>query len=55
MLVEYEPSELGVEVETIDLDDDKLRAMWGPRLHRILLRANAPQAKAAWNLQFSPL
>lgn len=36
---------LGVEVERRDLDDEKLRAAWGPALHRILLVQRDP---AVW-------
>jgi hypothetical protein len=53
--VEYEPATLAAEVETIELDDLKLAEMWGPRLHRILLRADSPQAKGTWRLQFSAM
>ncbi len=53
--VEHEPARLAVEVETIELDDLKLREMWGPRLHRILLRADSPRAQGTWKLRFSEL
>jgi hypothetical protein len=52
--VEYEPASLAVEVETTDLDDAKLLEIWGPRLHRILLRADSPPAQGTWSLRFSP-
>jgi hypothetical protein len=35
-------------VEEIRLDDGQLRRTWGGRLFRILLRAEAPPAKASW-------
>ncbi len=52
--VEYGPPQLAIEVETVELEDAKLTEIWGPRLYRILLRADSPQAQGTWTLRFSP-
>jgi len=52
--VEYAPAQLAVEVETIELDDAALMKVWGPRLYRVLLQANSPQAEGTWTLRFAP-
>ena len=51
--LQYEPATLAVEVETIEPLDLKLAEMWGPRLQRILLRRDSPQAQGTWSLRFS--
>ena len=52
--VRFSPPDLGVDVETIDLDDEKLVASWGPRLHRISLRAPRAQEKDVWTVRIAP-
>ena len=51
VLVEHDPGQLTAELETIELDDEILMKMWGPRLHRILLQAKSPLVKGGWKLQ----
>jgi hypothetical protein len=41
-------------VETIDLDDPRLREAWGERLYRILLKPKAPTTAAKWTLRLAP-
>lgn len=50
----YTPTELPVEIETIELEDAKLAEMWGPRIRRISFRAANPTKQAVWSLQISP-
>ena len=42
---------LRAEVEPIRLDDARLRATWGPRLYRVLLRPRRAVAKALWGIR----
>jgi len=52
VLLRYEPESLDAEVETIELKDPKLLDLWGPRLHRILLKDDSPPARGACKLHF---
>lgn len=53
VVVQYEPPQLDVEIETIELEDEKLREMWGPCLRRILLKANAATSSDTWTVRIS--
>lgn len=46
--VHYDPQVFVPAIEEIRLEDARLRASWGDRLFRILLRADHPPTKAAW-------
>ena len=50
--VAYDPA-FAVSVEEIKLDDPHLRAVWGERVYRILLRAVSPPRRGTWNLKIS--
>ena len=54
LLVRYDPPQLLVEVETIELEDAKLAEMWGPQLRRILLRSNEPLSQDTWTVRIAP-
>ncbi len=53
MVVHYEPPQLDVEIETIELEDEKLVEMWGPSLRRVLLKAHAATSRDAWTVRIS--
>ncbi len=53
VLVRYDPPELDVDVETIELDDAKLAGIWGQRLRRISLRPRRPLQRATWRFEIS--
>jgi hypothetical protein len=40
-------------IEEVPIDDARLRASWGTRLYRILLRADSPPAHANWTLRIT--
>ncbi len=48
------PAGLTPAVETIELQDARLRGAWGERLYRILLRADEPAARGMWALRLTP-
>lgn len=51
VIVHFEPPQLEVEIETIELKDEKLVEMWGPRLRRVLLKEGAPGSCNAWTVR----
>jgi hypothetical protein len=51
--VVYEAGVLAWEAETIPLDDPRLRRVWGDRLWRVALRAQAPVGEAVWRLELT--
>jgi hypothetical protein len=51
--VHYDAQAFVPAIEEIRLDDARLRASWGDRLFRILLRAGHPPAKASWATQIT--
>lgn len=51
--IRYDAGSLKPAVEEIRLEDARLRASWGDRLFRILLRAEGPALKASWTLRFT--
>ncbi|NQT14159.1 MAG: heparinase II/III family protein [Planctomycetes bacterium] len=53
VIVRYEPPRLDVEVETIELEDEKLAEMWGPSLQRVLLKADAATSGDTWTVRIS--
>jgi hypothetical protein len=46
----YDAAALEATVETMEMDDARLRDAWGERLYRVVLRAKAPVQKATWGL-----
>jgi hypothetical protein len=52
--VAYDPA-LAASVEEIKLDDPHLRAAWGERVYRILLRAASPPRRGKWSLKISQI
>jgi hypothetical protein len=50
--IEFDPEVFGFEVEEIPLRDPRLNAVWGDRLHRILLKAAQPPTRATWSVRF---
>lgn len=51
--LQYEPDKLTHQTETIELDDDRLVSIWGPRLYRILLKSRSATRGDTWILRFS--
>ena len=51
--VRIEPAQLEVEVELIELEDEKLAEVWGPRLRRVKLRTTAPVVDGAWRVRIT--
>jgi hypothetical protein len=51
VVVNYEPPQLDVEIETIDLEDEKLAEMWGSSLRRVLLKADAARSRDTWTVR----
>jgi len=42
-----------VEIETVELQDEKLAEMWGPCMRRVLLKAHAATSRDAWTVRVS--
>jgi len=53
VVVRYEPPQLDVEIENIELKDEKLSEMWGSSLRRVLFHANAETAGDTWTVRIS--
>ena len=51
--VRYEPPQLDVEIETIELEDDKLSEIWGSSMRRVLLKADATASHDTWTVRIS--
>ena len=51
--IEFDPDTLHPTVETIPIEDSKLRGIWGEKLHRINLTASAPQREGTCRIQLS--
>jgi hypothetical protein len=49
--IAYDRHALRATQEEIRIEDGRLRAGWGDRLYRILLRAEGPPAEAQWVLR----
>jgi hypothetical protein len=52
MAIRYDSNRLRLQPETIQLDDERLSDVWGPRLYRLLLTPKTEVAKDTWGLQF---
>jgi hypothetical protein len=48
--VEYDSDCLVADVETLEIDDEKLTAAWGPGIYRVTLRATEPVSCGAWRM-----
>ena len=53
--LQYDSDKLTVQTEAVQLDDDRLVSIWGPRLYRILLRPKSAAKRDTWILQFSKI
>jgi hypothetical protein len=53
LTVQYDSDRLAVQIETIRSDDDRLVAIWGPRLYRVLLKSKSAAKRDTWTLRFS--
>jgi len=53
VVVRHEPPRLDVEIETVELQDEKLAEMWGPCMRRVLLKAHAATSRDAWTVRVS--
>ncbi|MFD0674881.1 heparinase II/III family protein [Cohnella sp. GCM10027633] len=49
----YDASRLSASSERIELTDWRLRANWGPEVHRIVLKLASPMAEGEFKLRFS--
>jgi len=49
----YDPSTVSCTAETIDLTDPGLRSIWGPVLHKVLLRHRTPEPRTSMTLRFA--
>ncbi len=49
--VKYEKNKFRVDIETIPLEDDRLRSSWGDRLYRILLTAKEKSLKDEFSIR----
>ena len=54
-VVQYEPSQLVVEIETIELKDETLQEMWGTSLRRVLLKASSPTSHTTWTVRITKM
>ena len=53
--LQYDSDKLTVQTEAIQLEDDRLVTIWGPRLYRILLKPKSAAKRDTWILQFSKM
>ena len=53
--LQYDSDKLTVQTEAIQLEDDRLEPIWGPRLYRILLKPKSATNRDSWILQFSKI
>ena len=44
-IVKYDADKLDVDIETIDLEDGRLRSDWGARIGRVVLRCREPRQR----------
>jgi hypothetical protein len=54
LLLRYDPPQLRISVETIQVEDEKLVELWGPQLRRVLIRAHRPLSQGDWSLVIQP-
>lgn len=50
--VQYDPDRFRVRLEPIEIDDQRLKGVWGDVLYRISLRAVDPKTQDSWRLRF---
>lgn len=50
----FDSQKLKADFETIEIEDENLKSVWGDHITRILLTSNAPTQKDAWVLKFFP-
>ena len=51
--VEYNSKKLTAEVEEIQIEDSRLKSIWGENIYRILLKVNSPVQKDNWEMVIS--
>ena len=54
MQVSFEGGRLKSVLETISVEDGRLRAVWPERLTRILLKAESPAVQDTWTVRIEP-
>lgn len=54
LAIRYDANALGFKIEPIDIEDPRLKGIWGPRLHRILFTHASPKAKGNTEIEFRP-
>jgi len=54
MQVWYDGAKIGATLETIPVEDGKLRSVWPERMTRILLKAEKPSQEDTWTLRIEP-
>jgi hypothetical protein len=54
LAVRYDPDVFVPAVETIPIDDARLRPVWGDRLYRVILAVQNPSAQGRWMLTMAP-
>jgi hypothetical protein len=52
VLLHYDSGRLTPAVDPIEIKDAHLQESWGPRLYRVLLRAERPPTRDTWELEF---
>ncbi len=50
LVVEYDPNELAAHVETLAINDARLRPVWGEHLYRVVLEHRHPGSIGRWRL-----
>ncbi|MHC4556789.1 MAG: heparinase II/III domain-containing protein [Planctomycetota bacterium] len=53
MALGYDRHKLELQIETINLDDDKLLGVWGSHIYRLLLRPKSTTGSDTWMLRFN--
>ncbi len=53
LLMEYDPEKVSAIVYTLDLEDGKLRSVWGDNIYRIRLNAKSEKKEDEWKIRFS--
>ena len=43
--VDFDEDRLTAEAEAIEIDDERMSPVWGPRLYRVILRAKEPMSR----------
>jgi hypothetical protein len=54
LAVRYDPRVFSATTEAIEIEDARLKPVWGERVHRIILAATAPGVRGNWTLTIAP-